>query len=74
MLFPLPNADEVDTDMLQRLQAAIDGCDLQTINMNKDGEHQRTGNEPGALCAPSMHFSVLGHKVARASFMFDGVC
>jgi hypothetical protein len=32
------NADDVDTDMLQRLQAAIDSGDLQVINMHKDGD------------------------------------
>jgi hypothetical protein len=32
------NADDVDTDMLQRLQAAIDSKDLQVINMHKDGD------------------------------------
>jgi hypothetical protein len=30
------NADDVDTDMLRRLQAAIDSGDLQVINMHKD--------------------------------------
>ena len=32
------DADEVDTDMLRRLQAAIDSGDLQVINMHKDGD------------------------------------
>ena len=32
------NADDVDTNMLQRLQAAIDSGDLQVINMHKDGD------------------------------------
>jgi hypothetical protein len=32
------NADDVNTDILQRLQAAIDSCDLQVINMHKDGD------------------------------------
>jgi hypothetical protein len=32
------NADDVDTDMLQCLQAAIDSGDLQVINMHKDGD------------------------------------
>ncbi len=32
------NADDVDTDMLQLLQAAIDIGDLQVINMHKDGD------------------------------------
>jgi hypothetical protein len=32
------NADEVDTDMLQRLQDAMDSGDLQVINMHKDGD------------------------------------
>jgi hypothetical protein len=36
--YPEFNADDVDTDMLQRLQAAIDSCDLQVINMHKDGD------------------------------------
>ncbi len=35
---PKFNADDVDTDMLQRLQAAIDSGDLQAINMHKDGD------------------------------------
>ncbi len=30
------NADEVDTDMLQRLQAAIDSGDLHLLDMRKD--------------------------------------
>jgi hypothetical protein len=32
------NADDVDTDMLQRLQDAIDSGDLQVIYMHKDGD------------------------------------
>ncbi len=32
------NADDVDTDMLQRLQAALDSGDLQVINMHKVGD------------------------------------
>jgi hypothetical protein len=32
------NSDEVDTDMLQRLQAAIDRDDLLVINMHKVGD------------------------------------
>ncbi len=32
------NSDEVDTDMLLRLQAAIDSGDLKVINMHKDGD------------------------------------
>jgi hypothetical protein len=32
------NADDVDTDMLQRLQAVIDSSDLQVITMHKDGD------------------------------------
>ncbi len=32
------NADEVDTDMLQRLQAAIDSGDLHLLDMRKDGD------------------------------------
>ncbi len=35
---PAFNADEVDTDMLKRLQASIDSCDIQTINMNVEGD------------------------------------
>jgi hypothetical protein len=35
------NADDVDNDMLQRLQAAIDSGDLWVINMHKDGDGQR---------------------------------
>jgi hypothetical protein len=31
---PAFNANEVDTDMLQRLQASIDSGDIQIINMN----------------------------------------
>ncbi len=33
---PAFNANEVDTDMLQRLQASIDNGDIQIINMNVD--------------------------------------
>jgi hypothetical protein len=32
------NADEVDTDMLRRLEAAIDSGDLKVINMHKEGD------------------------------------
>ncbi len=32
------DADEVDTDMLQRLQAAIDRGDLQVLDMHKQGD------------------------------------
>ncbi len=32
------NADGVDTDMLQRLQAAIGSGDLQVIDMHTDGD------------------------------------
>ena len=35
---PLFNADEVDTDMLQRLSAAIDSCDLEIISMRVEGD------------------------------------
>ncbi len=35
------NADDVDTDMLQRLQAAIGSGDLQVINMHKDGDESQ---------------------------------
>ncbi len=34
---PAFNADEVDTDMLQRLQASIDSGDVQIINMHAEG-------------------------------------
>ncbi len=30
--------DKVDNDMLQRLQAAIDSCDLQVLDMRKKGD------------------------------------
>jgi hypothetical protein len=32
------NSDDVDTDMLQRLQAAIDSGDVKVINMHEDGD------------------------------------
>jgi hypothetical protein len=38
MKIPEFNADDVDTDMLQRLQTAINSGDLQVINMHKDGD------------------------------------
>ena len=38
---PAFNADEVDTDMLQRLQASIDSCDLQIINMHAEGDGEQ---------------------------------
>ncbi len=34
---PEINSDDVDTDMLQCFQAAIDSGDLKVINMHKDG-------------------------------------
>jgi hypothetical protein len=39
------NTDDVDTDMLQRLQAAIDSGDLKVINMHRDcdGPGRTTG-------------------------------
>ncbi len=30
------------------------------------------GNAPGSLCTLCVHFSVLGHRVATVSFMFNG--
>jgi hypothetical protein len=36
--FKVFNADEFDTNMLQRLQAAIDSEDSQVLNMHKDGD------------------------------------
>ncbi len=38
MTNPEFNSDEVDTDMLQRLHAAIDSGDLKVIIMHKDGD------------------------------------
>ena len=38
---PAFNADEVDTDMLQRLQASIDSGDLQIINMHAEGDGEQ---------------------------------
>ena len=35
---PAFNADEVDTDMLKRLQASIDSDDIQIINMTVEGD------------------------------------
>ena len=35
---PAFNADEVDTDMLKRLQASIDSGDIQIINMTVEGD------------------------------------
>ncbi len=35
---PLFNSDKVDTDMLQRLSAAIDSGDLRVISMRKEGD------------------------------------
>ncbi len=32
------NVDEVDNDMLQRLSASIDSCNLQIISMRKEGD------------------------------------
>jgi hypothetical protein len=36
------NSDDVDTDMLQRLQAAIDSGDLKVMKMHKDGDGSQT--------------------------------
>jgi hypothetical protein len=38
---PAFNANEVDTDMLQRLQASIDSGDIQTINMTVEGDGEK---------------------------------
>ncbi len=38
---PAFNANEVDTDMLQRLQASIDSSDIQIINMNVEGDGEQ---------------------------------
>ncbi len=35
---PAFNKDEVDTDMLQRLQASIDRGDVQIVNMQTEGD------------------------------------
>ena len=35
---PAFNADEVDNEMLKRLQASIDSCDIQIINVNVEGD------------------------------------
>ncbi len=35
---PAFNANEVDIDMLQRLQASIDSGDIHIINMNAEGD------------------------------------
>ncbi len=35
---PAFNADEVDTDMLKRLQASINSVEIQIINMNVEGD------------------------------------
>ncbi len=38
---PAFNANEVDTDMLQRLQASTDSGDIQIINMNVEGNGEQ---------------------------------
>ena len=38
---PAFNADEVDTDMLQRLQASIDSGDVQIIDMHAEGDGEQ---------------------------------
>ena len=38
---PAFNADEVDTDMLKRLQASIDSGDVQIINMHAEGDGEQ---------------------------------
>jgi hypothetical protein len=38
---PVFNADEVDTDMLKRLQASIDSGDVQIINMHTEGDGEQ---------------------------------
>ena len=38
---PAFNADEVDTDMLQQLQASNDSGDVQTINMHTEGDGEQ---------------------------------
>jgi hypothetical protein len=43
------NLEEVDTDMLQRLSASIDGGDLQIISMRKEGDGAQN---PELFCPP----------------------
>jgi hypothetical protein len=38
---PAFNADEVDHEILKRLQASIDSCDIQIINMNVEGDGRK---------------------------------
>jgi hypothetical protein len=38
---PAFNANEVDTDMLQRLSASIDSSDIQMIKMNVAGDGEQ---------------------------------
>jgi hypothetical protein len=38
---PAFNANEVNTDMLQRLQASIDSSGIQIINMNIEGDGEQ---------------------------------
>jgi hypothetical protein len=38
---PALNADEVDHDMLKRLHASIDSCDIQIINMNAESDGRK---------------------------------
>jgi hypothetical protein len=79
------NADDVDTDMLQSLQAAIDSCDLQFINMHKDGDGQQVlelfawpvekvlCELIGGLCLAShQHFAFREYKDPHGNRLFAG--
>jgi hypothetical protein len=45
---PAFNANEVDTDMLERQQAPIDSSDIQIFNMNVEGDDEQVWNCSGA--------------------------
>jgi hypothetical protein len=82
---PAFNANEVDSDMLQRLQASIDSGDIQIINMNVEGDGkqvlelfrrpaEKVLQDPLAdmRLAGCQHFAFHEYKDPRGNGLFAG--
>ncbi len=82
---PAFNVDDVDTDMLQRLQASIDSGDIQIINMHSEGDGEQVLEmfmRPSekvlrelmadVRLAESQHFAFHEYKDPRGNRLFAG--
>jgi hypothetical protein len=82
---PAFNANEVDTDMLPRLQASMDSGDIQIINMNVEGDGEQVlelfrrpaekvlrEHMSDMRLAGSQHFAFHEHKDPRGNRLFAG--